>query len=130
MTNEIVAITDLMARYFDALYRCDTALLEAVFHPEAHYFTASEGSLLHLDMPTYVPIVAARTSPQSTGENCTWQIESVDFAGPVTALVRMRSRMMGKHFIDLLSVVKLDGQWRIIAKVFHFDMVTAATGGA
>ncbi len=130
MTNEIVAITDLMARYFDALYRCDTALLETVFHPEAHYFTASEGTLLHLDMPTYVPSVAARTSPQSTGENCNWQIESVDFAGPVTALVRMRSRMMEKHFIDLLSVLKLDGQWRIIAKVFHFDMVSSSTGGA
>lgn len=130
MTNDIVAITDLMARYFNALYRCDTALLEAVFHPEAHYFTASEGSLLHLDMSTYVPIVAARTSPQSTGENCTWQIESVDFAGPVTALVRMRSRMMEKHFIDLLSVVKLDDQWRIIAKVFHFDMVSTNMGGA
>lgn len=130
MTNEIVAITELMARYFDALYRCDSALLEAVFHPEAHYFTASEGTLLHLDMPTYVPIVAARTSPQSTGENCAWQIESVDFADPVTALVRMRSRMMGKHFIDRLSVVKLDGQWRIIAKVFHFDMMATGEGGA
>lgn len=129
MPNEIAAITDLMARYFDALYRCDTALLEAVFHPEAHYFTATEGSLLHLDMPTYVPIVAARTSPESASEVCHWQIESIDFAGPVTALVRMRSRMMDKHFTDLLSLVKLDGQWRIIAKVFHFDKASTATGG-
>lgn len=123
MTDDTAAITELLQKYYDALVRCDTALLAEVFHPEAHYFTASDGKLLHLDMPTYFPIVAGRTSPASTGEACSYTIDSIEFAGPVTALARMRSTMMHKHFDDLLSLVRLDGQWRIIAKVFHFDPV-------
>lgn len=123
MTDDTAAITELLQKYYDALVRCDAALLAEVFHPEAHYFTASDGKLLHLDMPTYFPIVAGRTSPASTGEACRYTIDSIEFAGPVTALARMRSTMMHKHFDDLLSLVRLDGQWRIIAKVFHFDPV-------
>ncbi|TVT50772.1 MAG: nuclear transport factor 2 family protein [Denitromonas halophila] len=124
MTDDIAAITELLQKYYDALVRCDTALLAEVFHPEAHYFTASDGTLLHLDMPTYFPIVAGRTSPDSTGEACRYTIDSIELIGPVTALARMRSTMMQKHFNDILSLIRLDGQWRIIAKVFHFDPAT------
>ncbi|TVO58506.1 nuclear transport factor 2 family protein [Denitromonas halophila] len=124
MTDPIADITTLLQKYYDALVRCDTALLAEVFHPEAHYFTASDGQLLHLDMPTYFPIVAARTSPDSTGEACHYTIDSIELIGPVTALARMRSTMLQKHFNDILSLILIDGQWRIIAKVFHFDPAT------
>ncbi|TVO67032.1 nuclear transport factor 2 family protein [Denitromonas ohlonensis] len=124
MTDDTAAITELLQKYYDALVRCDTALLAEVLHPEAHYFTASDGTLLHLDMPTYFPIVAGRTSPDSTGEACRYTIDSIELIGPVTALARMRSTMMQKHFNDILSLIRLDGQWRIIAKVFHFDPAT------
>ncbi|MEZ5627929.1 MAG: nuclear transport factor 2 family protein [Rhodocyclaceae bacterium] len=126
MTDATVAITDLLHKYYDALVRCDTALLAEVFHPEAHYFTASGGALLHLDMPTYFPIVAGRTSPESTGEACSYHIDRIEQIGPVTAVARMRSTMMHKHFDDILSLICIDGQWRIIAKVFHFDPLPTA----
>jgi len=68
MNQEFPALIDVLERYAEGLYRCDTDLLRAVFHPEAHYFTASQGKLLHLDMETYLPVVEARNSPQSRGE--------------------------------------------------------------
>jgi Putative lumazine-binding len=124
---EYFAIVDLLKRYYDALYRCDTALLASVFHASAQYFSASSGELLHLDMHSYFPIVEQRISPESSGEPYTFSLESlesIELAGAVTAIARMHSSMLGKDFIDLLTLVKLEGEWKIIAKVFHYTIHT------
>jgi hypothetical protein len=117
---EYFAIVDLLKRYYDALYRCDTALLATVFHASAQYFTVSSGELLHLDMHSYFPIVEQRISPESSEEPYAFSIESIEFAGAVTAIARMRCSMLGKDFIDLLSLIQIEGEWKIIAKVFHY----------
>lgn len=119
---EYSAIVDLLKRYYDALYRCDIALLETVFHASAQYFTASSGELLHLDMQSYFPIVEQRISPESSGEPYAFSIDSIDLAGAVTAIARMRSSMLGKDFSDLLTLIQLEGEWKIIAKVFHYTI--------
>lgn len=119
---EYFAIVDLLKRYYDALYRCDTALLATVFHSSAQYFTASGGELLHLDMQSYFPVVEQRMSPESSGEPYAFSIDSIEFAGTVTAIARMRSSMLGKDFIDLLTLIQLEGEWKIIAKVFHYTV--------
>lgn len=119
---EYFAIVDLLKRYYDALYRCDTALLATVFHASAQYFTASSGELLHLDMNSYFPIVEQRISPESSGEPYIFSIDSIEFAGAVTAIARMRCSMLAKDFIDLLTLIKLEGEWKIIAKVFHYTI--------
>jgi hypothetical protein len=119
---EYFAVVDLLKRYYDALYRCDTALLATVFHASAQYFTASSGELLHLDMHSYFPIVEQRIPPESSGEPYIFSIESIEFAGAVTAIARMRCSMLAKDFIDLLTLIKLEGEWKIIAKVFHYTI--------
>ena len=125
--DRYAAVADLLRRYYDGLYRCDVSLLQSVFHPEARYYTASGGDLLHLDMDAYFRIVAARTAPENSGDAYGYQIDAIEFAGPVTALARMQSRMLGKAFSDFLSLVRIGGEWRIVAKAFHFD---AAPAGA
>jgi hypothetical protein len=119
---EYFAIVDLLKRYYDALYRCDTALLATVFHASAQYFTASSGELLQLDMNAYFPIVEQRISPESSDEPYAFLIESIEFAGAVTAIARMHCSMLGKDFIDLLTLIQLEGEWKIIAKVFHYTI--------
>jgi hypothetical protein len=119
---EYLAIVDLLKRYYDALYRCDIALLATVFHVNAQYFTASSGELLHLDMNSYFPIVEQRISPESSGESYTFSIDSIELAGAVTAIARMHSSMLGKDFIDLLTLIQLEGEWKIISKVFHYTI--------
>lgn len=125
--DRYAAVVDVLRRYYQGLYRCDVPLLRSVFHPEARYYTASGGDLLHLDMDAYFRIVAARTPPERSGDAYGFQIDAIEFAGPVTALARMRSVMLGKAFTDFLSLVRVDGEWRIVAKAFHYD---AAPAGA
>lgn len=117
--EEVAAV---IGKYFDGLYHGDTTLLRQVFHPKAHYVCATEGTLTHLGMEDYFPLVDRRPSPASRGEARVDRILAIEFAGPVTALARVECAIGPKFFTDLLSLVLVDGRWQIIAKVFHFDL--------
>ena len=113
--------------YFDGLYHSDTSRLGRVFHPQAHYYSATDGQLLHLDMAHYFQVVDQRPSPASRGDARTDRILAIEFAGPVTAFARVECSIAPKHFTDFLTLVKLDGRWRIVAKVFHYTLAATAT---
>lgn len=116
-------ITTVMADYFDGLYFSDTDRLGRVFHPAAHYVCATEGTLTRLSMAEYFPVVAARPSPAGRSEPRADRIVSIEFAGPVTAFVRAECAIGPRRFTDFLTLIRLDDEWRIIAKVFHFDLI-------
>ena len=132
MTNQVAdhraafsAITEVLQLYLDGLYHSDTTRLARVFHPKALYACASDGTLLHLDMQHYFPIVDKRPSPASRGEPRRDRILSVELAGPVTAFARVECAIGLKLFTDLLTLIHLDGRWQIISKVFHFDLLNS-----
>jgi len=124
--RDFAEVSAVLAAYFDGLHHSDTARLARVFHPEAHYFTATGGTLLHLDMARYLPIVDARPSPASRGEARSDRILAIEFAGPVTAFAKVQCAIAPRHFTDFLTLVKVEGAWRIVAKVFHYDVVEAS----
>ncbi len=107
--------------YFDGLHHSDTARLRRVFHPAALYACATDGSLLLRTMDEYFPVVDARPSPASRGEPRHDRIVSIEFAGPVTAFARVECAIAPKAFVDFLTLVRLDGRWRILSKVFHYE---------
>jgi hypothetical protein len=127
MEQRFAEVAAVLQIYFDGLHHSDTGRLKQVFHPLAHYVTATEaadqgGEPLHLTMAQYFPIVAARPSPASRGEARRDRIVSLEFAGPVTALARVECAIGPKFFTDLLTLIFVGGRWQIISKVFHFDL--------
>ena len=124
MSAEFEAVATAMALYFDGLHHSDTTRLREVFHPQARYACATEGTLLHLGMDEYFAIVDKRPSPASRGEARRDRIVAIEFAGPVTAFVKAECAIGPKHFADFLSFVKLDGRWQIVSKVFHFELAS------
>lgn len=118
----VADITDLLHAYFDGLYTSDAAKLGTVFHPAAIYATATDGPLLHRSMDEYLPIVAAREAPAARREERLDRIIDIDLVGPTTAMAKVETAIAERQFIDLLSLVHVDGRWQIIAKVFHFDI--------
>lgn len=122
MTTAYPAIVEAMSLYFDGLYHSDTGRLGKVFHPNAQYVCATGGTLTHLTMEQYFPVVDQRPSPASRNEARRDRIVSIEFAGPVTAFVRAECAIGPKFFTDLLTFIFIEGRWQIIAKVFHFDL--------
>ena len=121
--NAVIAV---LQDYFDGLYRSDTKILRRVFHPQAIYACASDGTLLALRMEEYFAVVDKRPSPASRGDARTDRILSIDFIGPLTALARVQCSIRPKHFTDSLTLVLVDGRWQIISKVFHYELETVA----
>jgi hypothetical protein len=127
MDDRYAAVVAVLQTYFDGLYHSDTGRLGQVFHPRAHYVTATEGATdgpgpLLLTMEEYFPIVAARPSPAGRGEARHDRIVSLEFAGPVTAFARVECAIGPKFFTDFLTLIRTDGRWQIIAKVFHYEL--------
>ncbi|MEU9130134.1 nuclear transport factor 2 family protein [Kitasatospora sp. NPDC048540] len=115
------AVRAVLGAYFDGLYQGDREALEGVFHPQAVYATATEGPLLLLHMPEYLPMVARREPPAARREERRDRIVSVEFAGPVTALARVECAMGPRRYSDFLTMVQVEGRWQIVSKVFHFE---------
>src|SRR3546814_7747909 len=84
------AVAAVLQAYFDGLHHSDTGRLRQVFHPLAHYVTATPGAAdgeppLRLTMAVYLPIVNARPSTARRGEPSNDRIASIEVTGPVTA---------------------------------------------
>lgn len=121
MTSALNDVQSVLADYFDALYHCDTELLTKVFHEKAVYATADETPLLHRTMADYVPVVARRQSPASRGEARRDVIDEIQFAGDNTAFARVRCSIGASDFTDFLTLVREDGDWKIMAKIFQIS---------
>jgi hypothetical protein len=67
-------------------------------------------------------LAEAARAAASRSETRSDRIVSIEFAGPVTAFAKLNCVIGLKHFTDFLTLVKLDGRWQIISKVFHFDL--------
>lgn len=118
---DFAGVAGVLGLYFDGLYHSDTKRLAQVFHPQAHYVSVTEGTLLYRDMAAYFPVVDARPSPASRGEVRRDEIVSIDFAGPATARAVVRCAIGTRHFTDFLTLIRLDGRWQVMSKVFHYE---------
>ena len=117
--TQFAAVIGVLETYFDGLYHADTDRLADAFHPKAIYATADETPLLYRTMDEYFPVVAKRISPASRDEPRRDVIDAIEFAGENTAFARVRCSIGTKDFIDFLTLVRVDGVWRIMAKIFQ-----------
>ncbi len=114
-------VSGVISKYFDALHYCDTDIISAIFHPRAIYATADETPPLFRTMEEYLSVIEKRASPASKGEQRHDHIDHIEFAGENTAFVRVRCTIKPRDFVDLLTLIRTNDQWQIIAKVFHFN---------
>ena len=70
-------------------------------------------------LDTSVDRVTSSESCSSQGAPRTDKIVSIDFSGPNSALAMVELSIPGSDFIDFLSLLKIGGRWRIIAKTHH-----------
>ncbi|MEO1251339.1 MAG: nuclear transport factor 2 family protein [Pseudomonadota bacterium] len=120
-------IENVIEEYLDGLHRADTERLKSVLHPKAVYGTADEATPLIRGMDEYFAEVAKRVSPASQGEKRNGVIDRIDIAGENTANARVRCTMNGRDFVDFLSFIRTEGEWRILSKVFQVAEAEAGT---
>ncbi len=106
--------------YFDGIYEGDTDKLRRAFHERAHLYSATDGEMSDMSLKEYLELVDGRPSPASQEAPRLDRIISIDMAGPEAAAVKAELAVPPKYFTDLLTLLKVDGEWRIISKIYHF----------
>jgi hypothetical protein len=114
----ISEITKTVDRYYAALYRCDCGEIKQVFAPSASIQGYYEGELIHQGLPSYLKLLASLSSPEMIGEEVNERIISIDIEGNA-AVVKVQYVFESLEYIDYLSYLKIDYQWKIVQKLFH-----------
>lgn len=123
-------VTDILATiqtYLDGLWEGDTKKLAAAFHPDAHLYSATGGKLVNIGQADWYKLVESRPSPKANGQGREHdRILNVDITGPNTAVVKVNCAILPRVFTDYLSLILIDGKWRIISKTYHFETQQAS----
>lgn len=116
--QNFAAVVDVMGTYFDGLYQADSKILANVFHPDARYVNALQGDYMNRSMQEYFTVVDGRIPPAQTGDDRDDQILSIKFGVNRMAFIEAQMTMSGRVYLDYLTLIFDDGEWRVIAKVF------------
>jgi hypothetical protein len=121
MSNED-QIKETIQTYFDCMYESSAAKTHAAFHPSAKITGyMGEGPLAEMSVDDFASFVADKQpSAKEKGEPTRLEVLSLDVAGD-TAVARVRDDYLGLTFLDTLSFIKVDDQWRIYNKLFHVE---------
>lgn len=125
-TQNTNATTDLLKAvqtYFDALYYCDTKLLNAVFHESSSLFDVDEGKVFVEPIESFSRDVGGRVSPESKGQQPEAEILMIDWLSANCATVKIRIRAHHNVFVDHLGFVNGENGWQIVSKIWHLERV-------
>jgi len=108
-------VREAIQGYFDAGDEINGDKMREVFYDIAHLYACGEdGELLAWDMDTFIGIMETNLP----GYPPCNEIISIDFTSEDTAVARVKVRVMDTLYTDILSFIRLDGKWKVIAKVF------------
>ena len=109
--------------YFDSLYESSEEKVRAIFHDAAMVSGYLPDGLHEMNLDEFAGFVASQQpSPKESGAEVLLEIVSCDIDGS-TAAVQVRDGYLGMVFLDKLSFLKVDGEWKIYTKLFHVESV-------
>lgn len=120
--NQLEAIERLIRTYLDGLYEGDADKLAAAFHPTSALTQFYDGKLLITPRDQWLDAVRNRESPKARGLARHDHILAIDLVSPEMALVKVKCAIPPRFFTDLLSCLRIDGEWRVAQKVFTTEM--------
>ncbi len=96
----------------------DPAHFRAAFHPEAKLFFIREGKLTTRTSEEYINGASGKP-PADEAQRKRW-IESIDIAGNA-AVAKIILDYPTTRFVDYMSLLKIDGEWKIVNKTFFAE---------
>jgi hypothetical protein len=94
----------------------DVESLKQAFYPDAKlFFVKKNGQIGQLTQTEWYQGFSKSAGKEEQGD---LQIASIDIAGNI-ASVKVEEDYPTSHYTDYVSLLKLDGQWKIVNKVFY-----------
>lgn len=120
------AVRAALQHYLQAHATGDGSHHRRVFHPEARLFWIRDGEFTARTSEEY--IAAAPGSPAEDEARRSRRVTMIDVTGDA-AVARVELDYPGALITDYMSLLEIDGQWRIVNKIFHVRQRPADGGG-
>lgn len=118
------AIREALSDYFNIIYFGEISKINKIYHPTARLYCASNDQFVTLGVDEYAKLVAGREPPAKKGEERYDIIETIEILSPTMVRARVRDRLLPKLFTDELIFLRVDNKWSIVAKAWHYDLVS------
>jgi Putative lumazine-binding len=111
------AIRQTVQFYFDGGKTRDSLTLRKAFHPEARMLFARDGKLVVVPIGEYITRVGSEPLKPGEVDSTERKVVSVDVVGDA-AVAKLELKRPAAVLIDYMSLLKVDGRWLIVNKIF------------
>jgi hypothetical protein len=113
---EEAAIRETIQQYFQGHATGNGEYFRKAFHPDAKLFFIREGKLTQWTAEEYIGRASGK--PAADEGQRKRKIDSIDISGNA-AVVKVTLDYPKVVFTDYMSMLKIDGQWKIVNKTFY-----------
>ena len=119
--NNIEQIEKMVQLYVDSMNESNPEKVRQAFHANAKVVGYLHGDFMEMSVDDFSGFVASQQpSPKEKGENVIFEILSTEIEG-ATAIVKVRDKYLGITFLDTLSFIKIEGEWKLYNKLFQVE---------
>lgn len=114
-------IENVIQDYFQGYQQADTKLIQKAFHTETRLLSVDQGKMNVTEMKDWLVSLEDRRlrGDIRKGELKIVSMDVTDYA----ASVKLNIRFPAFEFTDYLSLLKIDGEWQIVGKIYHFKEI-------
>lgn len=116
--REEAAVRAAIDHYFRGHATGDGENYKKVFHPDSKLFFIRDGKLTQVTSAEYIS--RAPGKPAEDEAQRKRHIESIDITGNA-AVVKLVLDYPSAKLTDYMSLLKVDGEWRIVNKIFYAE---------
>ena len=111
------AVRQTVQYYFDGGRNRDSITLRKAFHPEARMLFARDGKLAAVPIGEYISRVGSEQRKPGEVDSTERRVVSVDVVGDA-AVAKLELKRPEALLTDYMSLLKVDGRWLIVNKIF------------
>ena len=115
--SDEAAIRQTLQYYFDGGKNADSVTLRKAFHPEARMLFAKDDTLVVVPIAAYITGSGSRKIKPGEVDSTKRKVASVDVVGDA-AIARLVIERPNMVITDYMSLLKVDGRWQIVNKIF------------
>jgi hypothetical protein len=115
-TGEEPAVRKAVGYYLEGHATGQGAAFAKGFHPDAKLFFNRDGKFSQLTSAEYIARAAGKPADDEAQRKR--RIDFVDVTGDA-AVAKITLEYPGVTLTDYMSLIKVDGEWRIVNKIFH-----------
>jgi hypothetical protein len=114
--------------YFEGVRNSDTAVAHQAFHPVAKMYFLRDGGFAERSIPDWLAAIAERAPNPPRPDSFPRRVVAVDLSGGA-ATAKLELRYADAIITDYMSLLKVNGEWTIVGKIFDRRPLTSQTSG-